>query len=71
MTSQIEALKEKAKKKAEKKANSINKVLKDTGAEAKIEFARNYNNRGKDWGVVIIGFTTNVYDKLEFKIKEE
>jgi hypothetical protein len=52
---------------AEKKVQKVNEVLAGTGAHAQIEFARNYNFQGKDWGSIIIGYDQVADEKLRKK----
>jgi hypothetical protein len=49
---------------AQKQADRINQVLAGTGAKADIEFARNYNNQGMDWGISIRNYTKEADAKL-------
>ena len=52
---------------AKKKVERLNTILRGTGAKAKIEFARNYNRRGYDWGSIITNFTISAENKLKKK----
>lgn len=54
----------KKKENAEKEINDINEVLKGTGANAKLEFAVNYNEKGIPWGTVILNLTEEGRKKL-------
>ncbi len=56
---------------AKKKAATLNVVLKGTGAKALVDFARNFNFSGKDWGVVIKGLTKGPWLKIVKKYKLE
>ena len=44
-----------------------NKLLKGTGASAHLEFARNFNPRGIDWGISIRGFDEKTESQLKKK----
>ncbi len=55
------------KENALKEVDKINKVLAGTGVKANLEFARNFNPRGKDWGISIGGVTLTSGKKLAKK----
>lgn len=49
---------------AEKISKKINKATKGTKAKARVEFARNYNPRGKPYGVFVSNLDLRAEQKL-------
>lgn len=53
------------KPRAEETVRNINLLVEDTETKAEIEFARNFNPNGCDWGVIITGLNEETRRILE------